>query len=94
MFKPASVTPLPDYRLKLVFPDGVEGEVDLSHLVGRGVFAAWQDPHAFNEVSIGDAGQLHWTDEIELCSDSLYLQITGKTAAQAFAEGDASSCLK
>src|SRR5665647_3872415 len=38
-----SIEALPDYRLKLRFDDGVEGVVDLSPEVGKGVFAAWKD---------------------------------------------------
>jgi Protein of unknown function (DUF2442) len=36
MFKPIEVRPLSDYRVWIRFADGVEGEVDLSYLAGRG----------------------------------------------------------
>jgi len=38
MFKATTVKPLPGYRLFIHYTDGTEGEVDLSHLVGKGVF--------------------------------------------------------
>ena len=84
MPKPVAVTALPKYKLRVEYADGVSGEVDLSHLVGKGVFAAWNDPTAFEAVGIGDSGQLAWSDEIDLCSDAIYLEITGKSAEDLF----------
>jgi hypothetical protein len=48
------VKPLPNYRLWLKYADGVEGVVDLSDWVGQGVFALWNDEHAFLNAHIGD----------------------------------------
>lgn len=78
------VEPLPDYRLKLRFDDGVEGVVDLSSLVGQGVFTAWQDVEHFRRVRIGELGELVWDGEIDLCPDALYLEVTGMTVEQLF----------
>ncbi|MGH7194012.1 MAG: DUF2442 domain-containing protein [Candidatus Saccharimonadales bacterium] len=77
MFKPIEVRPLPGYRLHLRYADGVEGEVDVSNLVGRGVFGVWNDVHQFENVSIGPSGEIRWSDQIDLCPDALYLEITG-----------------
>ena len=41
MFKPIDVKALPGYKIWVRFADGTEGEADLSHLAGRGVFALW-----------------------------------------------------
>ncbi len=69
---------LPDYRLRLRFDGGAEGVVDLSELVGRGVFAAWQSPGAFDQVRV-DAltGTVSWPGGIDLCPDNLYRDIIG-----------------
>lgn len=84
MLNPVAVTALPEYKLRVEYADGVTGEVDLSHLVGKGVFAAWNDPAAFETVTIGDHGELLWSDGIDLCSDAIYLEITGKSAEDLF----------
>ena len=84
MFKPIEVKSLPDYRLWLRYVDDVEGEVNLSHLAGRGVFAAWDDYRAFEKVHIGADGAIAWNDEIELCPDALYLRLTGKIPEEVF----------
>jgi hypothetical protein len=85
MKKPVSVRALPGYRIELRYSDGVEGIVDLSEMVGDGVFVAWNDPKLFERVEIGDCDQIRWNDELELCSDALYMEITGLTPEEYFA---------
>ena len=80
------VKPLKGYRLWLRYEDGVEGTVDLSDLVGKGVFALWEDEERFRQVRIGDGGELVWSDDVDLCADALYLQITGKRPEEVFAK--------
>ena len=84
MYKVIEVKALPDYRLWVRYDDGAEGEVDLSHLAGRGVFAAWDDYKVFESVHISSSGAPSWNDDIDICPDALYLQVTGKTAEQVF----------
>jgi len=84
MRKISKVKVLQGYRLELAFDDGVSGVVDLSDLVGKGVFALWHDRHAFEQVRIGSFGELAWGDQIDLCPDSLYLKATGKKPEEVF----------
>ena len=84
MFKPVQVKALPNYKLWVKYSDSVEGEVDLSHLAGKGVFALWNDYSAFQKVYIGPGRQIAWTDEIDICPDAVYMQITGKTPEELF----------
>ena len=80
-----SVKTLPNYRLHLCYDDGVEGEVDLSAEVGKGVFAGWRDHKHFSSVKISRGGRsLVWPDEIDLCADALYLEITGMKVEELF----------
>ncbi len=78
------ITALPNYKLHIRYADGVEGDVDLSHLVGKGVFVLWNDPRAFDSVSIGLSGEIRWSDQVDLCADALYMQITGKSPEDVF----------
>jgi hypothetical protein len=80
MPKLVHVSAQPGYRIHLEYDDGVTGEADLSHLAGRGVFRAWDDPTVFRAVRLGEHGEVKWGDEIDLCPDALYLGITGKSA--------------
>lgn len=84
MFKPVKVKALPDYKIWVKYSDGAEGEVDLSNLVGKGVFKLWNDHRAFQKVYIGSHGEIAWSDKIDLCPDAIYLEITGKTPEQVF----------
>ena len=84
MIKLNVVTARAGYTLYLEYDDGVKGEADLSHLVGKGVFAAWNDPTVFQAVTVGKHGEIRWTKDLELCADAMYLQITGKKAEDLF----------
>ncbi len=84
MVKITKVSVLTNYRLEVAFDDRVHGVVDLSGLVGKGVFALWRDPHIFEQVQIGSFGELIWLDKIDLCPDSLYLKVTGKNLEEVF----------
>lgn len=84
MFKPVNVKALQGYKLWIEYADGVKGEVDLSHLAGKGVFALWNDYNVFERVYIGDSGEIAWNDNVDLCADALYLKITGKTPEDVF----------
>ena len=84
MFKVIDVKPLPQYKLLLRYSDGAEGVVDLSHLAGKGVFAAWDRAGAFENVSIGSGGEIRWGDAVDLCPDALYMQLTGKSPEEVF----------
>jgi hypothetical protein len=84
MHKITKIKVLEGYSLELTFDDGVSGTVNLSDLVGKGVFALWQDYDAFKKVCIGSSGELVWDEQVDLCPDSLYLKVTGKKPEDIF----------
>ncbi|MDA1051061.1 MAG: DUF2442 domain-containing protein [Planctomycetota bacterium] len=84
MTKLNAVTALAGYKLYLEYDDGVKGEADLSHLAGKGVFAAWNDLAVFQAVTVGAHGEIRWTEDLEFCADAMYLEITGKCAEDLF----------
>lgn len=84
MRKITAINTLKQFCLELTFDDGVHGIVDLSDLVGKGVFALWKEPAAFEQVRIGSSGELVWGDQIDLCPDSMYLRVTGKVPQDIF----------
>jgi Protein of unknown function (DUF2442) len=84
LVKPIRVEALAEYRLYIEFADGERGEVDLSRLVGRGVFEVWKNRNFFDNVRLGDHRQVKWDDDIELSADSLYLELTHKSPEDLF----------
>ncbi len=80
MIRPIGVEAKQAYRIWLKYEDGVNGELDLGHLAGKGVFKAWDVPGYFKTVRVTEYGSIAWgdTDDIELCSDALYMRLTGK----------------
>jgi hypothetical protein len=83
MVRPIKVEPVSGYRLRIRYADGVEGIIDLSDQVGRGVFAPLRDEAFFRKVQIRDRGQISWSADLDICPDSAYLEITGKILARA-----------
>ena len=84
MIKLLEVKPLPGYKLWLHYADGVSGTLDLSELVGQGVFALWADPAEFQKAHIGSGGQIAWNDEVDICADRAYLDLTGQKPEDIF----------
>lgn len=69
-----------EYRIWIKFEDGVEGEVDLSDLVGKGVFEGWTNRSTFRRVSVNEeTGTVTWPGGVDLCPDSLYEEVTGES---------------
>ncbi|MEN9654457.1 MAG: hypothetical protein RL235_569 [Chlamydiota bacterium] len=59
--------PRPHYRVWVRFDDGLQGEVDLSDLVGKGVFEAWKSVAFFNQVRVDPVNDtLTWGEDIDL----------------------------
>ena len=71
------VEPLPNFRLRVEFTDGLTGVVDMSRLVqspSAGVFAALIDASLFAQVSI-EYGAVAWPGELDLAPDAMYTAI-------------------
>jgi hypothetical protein len=82
MIRPIAVEARKGYRIWICFSDGSAGEVDLSHLAGRGVFEVWRNRSYFEKVRIMAVGGVAWGKDIELCPDALYLQLAGKSVSE------------
>ena len=82
VIQPTAVEAREGCRIWLRFSDGAEGEIDLSHLAGDGVFQVWGDRACFESVHLTDYGAIAWTDDAELCADALYMQLTGVSAEE------------
>ncbi|MBI5214566.1 MAG: DUF2442 domain-containing protein [Ignavibacteriae bacterium] len=80
MPRPLQVRAMPNYYIWLAYDDGTQGEVNLSHLSGKGVFNAWQKEVDFQNVYIDkETDAIAWNETLELCPNSLYLKIKGMT---------------
>ena len=81
MKRPIQVEALPGYRIRVAYADGVEGVIDLAADVGRGVFAPLTDEAFFRTVHVGRYGQIAWSEDIEICADAAYREISSSMAA-------------
>jgi len=83
MTKPTRIEALPGYRIRVTYSDGVEGVINLSSEIGRGVFAPLADEAFFRTVHIGRFGQIAWSEDIEICSDAAYEEIAARKSVEA-----------
>jgi len=68
----------PGYCLWVRFEDGLDGEISLAHLVGRGVFSSWSDESEFLKVYVDpDSGTVAWPGGIDLAPDALHQRLAG-----------------
>lgn len=68
------VEAMSNYRLRVVFRDGLEGVVDMSaliHSADAGVFAALVDPSYFSRVGIA-LGAPTWPGQLDLAPDAIH----------------------
>lgn len=80
MKKITALKVLENYRVWLRFDDGAEGVVDFSPKRRTGVYGIWNNYENFRKARVGQGGELAWDDQVEFCADSLWLQVTGRTA--------------
>ncbi len=67
-----AVTPMPDYKLEIIFSSGEKGIYDCSDLLDFGVFIELKDEQYFKQVKPCD-GTIVWPNEQDICPDTLYL---------------------
>ena len=84
MIEAVDVASRDGYRIWLRYSDGASGEVDLSDMAGRGVFRVWLDRVFFEKVPVSGHRSIAWSDDIELCADALYMELTRKSAEELF----------
>ena len=76
MVRITELVALADHKLWLKFEDGTEGELNLNHLVGKGVFTAWESEVSFHTAYINaENGAIAWSDELEIDPYSAYSKI-------------------
>jgi len=72
------VIPLPNFRLKVEFADGVTGEVEIFPRLSGPVFEPLRDEAVFRRLTIDEYGAVCWPDGPDLAPDAMYARITGK----------------
>ena len=84
LVQPTHVEARDNYRIWVEYADGVSGEIDLSDLAVEPMFSAWQDSTFWRSVHITDYRAIAWNDDLELCPDSIYMDLTGRTLREIY----------
>jgi hypothetical protein len=66
-----------DHRLRVVFDDGVEGEIDASRWSWDGVFAPLKDPEFFAQVKLDGVGSIAWPNGVDVAPEALHNEARG-----------------
>jgi hypothetical protein len=86
MVRIVSAQPLPGYRLRVVFGDGVSGVFAVEPERRGGVFLKLLEPRIFDAVRVNpDFGCVEWPGGIDLCPDTMR-QAMPETETQAAAD--------
>lgn len=83
MHKVVKVEALEDYRLRVIFDDGVAGIVDLSERLFGPVFEPLKDPAYFRQAGIDEFGAVCWPNGADLAPDALHARLQNQTTAAA-----------
>ena len=76
--KVISVNAIPDFKLHVVFDDGVSGVVDLKVFIQHGLFTDLKDEQLFSKVYT-TGYSIAWSDELEIDAINIYAEILNKT---------------
>jgi len=81
--KPLEVKAINENSISLRFEDGTKGIVNLSDLITEPYFTDLKNIDFFNQVFITkNRAAIAWNEDLELCANSLYLEIKGLTFEQ------------
>ena len=70
---------LPDFRLQLLFEDGVNGIIDLAIWKKKAPFKFWEEEKNFSSFKITTDKKIEWKGDIDMDPDAFYLKLVNKT---------------
>ena len=80
---PVAVEPRDGFCIWVRYEDGVEGEIDLSHLADKPIFKVWSDREFFEGVHVNEYGAVSWgfpegdDMELDIAPETGYAQLLG-----------------
>ena len=66
-----------EYTISIKFDDGINGTIQLSDLVQKGIFKLLQDKSEFAKVYT-NGYSIAWSNELEIDATTIYSELTGK----------------
>lgn len=77
------VSPLPHYRLRVEFDDGVAGTIDLADQLFGEMFEPLKDEAVFHQVAIDDFGAVCWPNGADLAPDAMHQELVDRQRLRA-----------
>lgn len=78
-----SIEYISEYILHVKYIDGIEGDVELSNLVDKGIFKILKVRDNFAKA-YHTGYTIAWSDELQIDSDNIYMEISGKSFDDCF----------
>jgi hypothetical protein len=79
--KATDVKAIGNNKISIAFDDGINGIVDLTDLIQKGIFRELKDPNLFAKVyTTGEA--IAWSDELEIDALNVYAKIVKKEPSE------------
>jgi hypothetical protein len=72
-----------DYRIHVLFEDGVAGTIQLNDLIENGIFRSLKDTAQFSKVYT-TGYSIAWSEELEIDAATIYSELSGKSPAEAY----------
>lgn len=73
------ITPLPDFKLRVVFSNGIQGTVDFSWVLEAPAFESVRDPAEFAKVRVSaDDGCIMFGEDLDVAWEPIYSKLSGK----------------
>jgi Protein of unknown function (DUF2442) len=82
------VVPLPNYRLRVEFDDGISGTIDLSSELTGEIFEPLRDEALFRQAVVDEYGAICWPNGADLAPDTIYMELTEKLRAHSGAKSE------
>ena len=62
-----------NYTLLVFFTNGEKGMYDVKPLFVLPIFQSLKEPDIFNQVYVGNGHTVCWSEDIDICPDTIYL---------------------
>ena len=65
---------LENYKIKIVFDDGLEKIIDLENKLEKGIAKELKNKDVFEDIRVGSSGEIYWANGFDLCPVTLRME--------------------
>jgi hypothetical protein len=65
---------LDNYKIKIVYDDGLKKIIDLENKLEKGIAKELQNKDVFEDIKVGSSGEIYWSNGFDLCPVTLRME--------------------